>query len=472
MRARVDDPAGRGDAVEARHVEVHQHHVRLERERLGHRLVARLGLADERQAPPASRAAPRGPTGIRRGRRRPGSGSARPSRLGRPRCKDQAAAGRRPACRRRAGARRGTPRRARRPARASTASPTPARAARGKPTAVVLDDDRQVVAAGEAERAARRASVADGVGHRLGADPVRGDLDRGGQVGQTARRPRRRAFGAPGRLEAIGGEPERADEADLVDRRRPQRVDEPADVGDGGRDTSAWSSAMQLRGPLRVVAHEASRRPRPASRCAASAGPRPSCRSRRSRRRSSSRAVTSRSREARRSSVSSAACAATPIWLGEIVEQPEVGGRQRVGRDRAARRGAGPSAAPGTSSGRSMTSSGRVAPLRGEPGVRVPDPARAPTYGSRSASATVSTTTRGIDVRVDAQPRAARRAGGSPAPARRDRRRRSRVAARWRASRIGSAASAAIPVASSEVANTLAEPSTAPRSPPRRRRRR
>ena len=82
MRARVDDPSRRGDPVEAGHVEVHQHDVRLERQRLRHGDVAGLRLADERQVRLRRKESGQAGPERRRGRRRSGSGSARPLRLG------------------------------------------------------------------------------------------------------------------------------------------------------------------------------------------------------------------------------------------------------------------------------------------------------------------------------------------------------------------------------------------------------
>ena len=153
---------------------------------------------------------------------------------------------------------------------------------------------------------------------------------------------------------------------------------------------------------------------------------------------------------------------------GEVVEQPEVRGRQRVGG--AARRDEqAPDRRDRKVSGRSMTSAGRV-PRSAASRAVGPDPSSSPTYGRRSASATVSTTTRGIDSGIDAQLQPLAEPADRP-----DRLVAvavdQRVAARWRTSRIGRAARAAMPDASSDVANGLAVPRTAPMSQPRRRRR-
>ena len=78
-----------------------------------------------------------------------------------------------------------------------------------------------------------------------------------------------------------------AKEAEVVERRRPEAVDQAPDVGDGVLGVpSAWRAA-----PRRVgVGRDKSRAASAVSVRLASCGPRPSCRSRLSRRRSSSRA--------------------------------------------------------------------------------------------------------------------------------------------------------------------------------------
>ena len=71
-----------------------------------------------------------------------------------------------------------------------------------------------------------------GVGEGFGGDPVGGDLDRGRQWRQGRgghQDVQHAAFGEPGRVLL-----QRGHQAELVQGRRPQVVDEPADVGEGG----------------------------------------------------------------------------------------------------------------------------------------------------------------------------------------------------------------------------------------------
>jgi hypothetical protein len=104
-------------------------------------------------------------------------------------------------------------------------------AIRAKPTPVVLDDERQVGAAAKPQAAAGRARVAHGVCHRLGPDPVGRHLDRGREIGK--RPVGRHVEGrSTGRIEPVGRQPEGAHEADLVDGRWSQPIDEAADVAD------------------------------------------------------------------------------------------------------------------------------------------------------------------------------------------------------------------------------------------------
>jgi hypothetical protein len=71
------------------------------------------------------------------------------------------------------------------------------------------------------------------IGHRLDGDPIRRSLQRGRQTGGILR---------PDDVEVqvtgqrCGARPNRTDKSELVERRRPQRVDHPADVGDARGD--------------------------------------------------------------------------------------------------------------------------------------------------------------------------------------------------------------------------------------------
>ena len=134
-------------------------------------------------------------------------------------------------------------------------------ALRRQSSAVVLDDERQVGPADEAQRARRGAGMADGVGHRLRADPVGGDLDRRGQRGQAPVRrdvETRRA----GRLEPVGGEPEGTRPA------RPRRSPAAGARRRGGERRRPRSrprpGARRAAGPrVRVVAEQVLRGPGP-----------------------------------------------------------------------------------------------------------------------------------------------------------------------------------------------------------------
>ena len=71
------------------------------------------------------------------------------------------------------------------------------------------------------------------VRHRLLGDPKRRDFDGGGQ-----RREVRRRFDRDMELSVYailrGALPKREEQAKFIERRRPERVDQPPDIGDGG----------------------------------------------------------------------------------------------------------------------------------------------------------------------------------------------------------------------------------------------
>ena len=175
--------------------------------------------------------------------------------------------------------------------------PDPGRHARAA-AAVVGHLDVQRRRAAERDHGRGRVGVPGDVGQRLGGDPVRRHLDRGGQ-----RRAARRATSRTASRAAVAA-------ARQLLGALPERPTRPSSSSAGGRSssTSRRTSAMACRacrrrdrpaarGALRVVVEEVRGRVR-GQRQPVSAGPSPSCRSRRSRRRSSSRAATSRSREA------------------------------------------------------------------------------------------------------------------------------------------------------------------------------
>ena len=110
--------------------------------------------------------------------------------------------------------------------------PTPARYASGKPVpSSRTSTARQPSIDGDADGARARLRVARRVGDRLERDPVCGHLDRCGQRRQVGRAVDDDAKVAvqPGGLLA-----QRADESELVERRRAKVMDEPAYVGNRG----------------------------------------------------------------------------------------------------------------------------------------------------------------------------------------------------------------------------------------------
>ena len=174
------------------------------------------------------------------------------------------------------------------------------------------------------DAAGPRLGVPHRIRHRLDRDPVGGNLDRGRQLGQRRglavdRDPRRRLAAAP--LEPPRLLVDRRDQAELVERRRSKAVDEAADVGE--RDLHLARSARPAAGaPRRDRSRSSRRTPRRACRSRRATDPSPSWRSRRSRRRSSSRARTRCSRERTRSSRSRIACTAAPAWRPRSSSRP------------------------------------------------------------------------------------------------------------------------------------------------------
>ena len=128
--------------------------------------------------------------------------------------------------------------------------------------------------------------------------------------------PQRRTVGPPGQDRRLL--PQRALQPERVQRcRRAEFVDQPPDVGDRGGGLVP-QPGQQLGGSVRVAG--SSRRAVSAfSVTPVSTGSRPSCRSRRSRRRSSSRLAMIRSRDRVTSSVSRLARTATPIGAASNV---------------------------------------------------------------------------------------------------------------------------------------------------------
>ena len=190
-----------------------------------------------------------------------------------------------------------------------------------------------------AGRCARRRA-----GRRWSAPPAR--------CGRRPPRPRRAAAAGPAGTSTVDRGPRRRPpmrsasrcsaptRPELVQRRRPQLVDQPADVGDRRRAARSRSSPTQRLGRRRVAGDQALAARRSARSARPAAAPSPSCRSRRSRRRSSSRAVTSRSRERCRSAVSRDGGDGDARLPGEV-------GRAAAGRRRRTRPRPGAGRAPG-----------------------------------------------------------------------------------------------------------------------------
>ena len=99
-----------------------------------------------------------------------------------------------------------------------------------QPTPVVLDHQRQLLAAFQPHPAVARTCVPHRVRHRLGRDPVGRHLDRGRQVRQGTRGLDRHLQPATG-LQPLADQPHCTNQAQLVEGRRPEAVHEPADVG-------------------------------------------------------------------------------------------------------------------------------------------------------------------------------------------------------------------------------------------------
>ena len=420
------------------------------------RLVAGRRLADELDVRRRRRAAAGGRPGTRRGRRRPGRGSLGPGRCDVLLAHVAAGPERQPGEDARPALRPPLDRAPRRPpprrARASTPGPCPRRGGPGRRVPSSATSIVELAAGGEPHAARARAGVADGVGHRLDRDPVGGDLDRGRQLGQRRRvaldadrgPPRHRRSAPPSSRARLLAD--RAGQPQLVERRRPQPVDQPPDVGERlahlGRQRLELAPAPRpgrRRAPRRTP-RRASRSP-PASaparrggRAAAGAAP-PRARARAAR-------ATGRGRRA-------AACAwtAAPAWRARSCEQ-----RELVVAEAAL-------AAPHAEHQppdrlRAVDEVDRLRPsapgcrARRRPGSR--PPRRSP-RGRRTAGAARRRRSRrspGRRARAPPPTRAAARAGASPATARRASRTCSRLTARWSTSRSGSATSAARPVAS------------------------
>ena len=172
------------------------------------------------------------------------------------------------------------------------------------------------------------------VGDRLDDDPVRRHLHRGGQRFQVLVR-----VDGPGQLGSstrpggqvvlVGPLAERGDESELVECRGSQAVDQPTYLGD-----LVARLVGQLRRPGRLP-WPGSRRIR--SRAASSRiarvandGPSPSWRSRRTRRRSSSRAVISCCRDIWRLAVDRDCLDQCSDLSPDVLEQASVSGSERV----------------------------------------------------------------------------------------------------------------------------------------------
>ena len=177
--------------------------------------------------------------------------------------------------------------------------------------------------------ACRTALVSDFLG-----DPEGSDLDGGRQAVRRARC-RSRSIGRPpspsGRPSASQG----TDEPEVVQRRRSQTVDQATYVGDGllglARGRGHQRPSRARRHPGASAAAAVSRHITTPDIC----GPSPSWRSRRSRRRSSSRAVTRRSRDSSRSPDIRRANAA--LASGPVTDRRARAGRHgRAGRCRCA----------------------------------------------------------------------------------------------------------------------------------------
>ena len=79
--------------------------------------------------------------------------------------------------------------------------------------------------------------MAHDVGDRLEDDPERGDLDRGGQCQLDFAESARTRHRTPGRAgQPIDRLAARADQAELVERRRAQSLDDATHVDDGRAD--------------------------------------------------------------------------------------------------------------------------------------------------------------------------------------------------------------------------------------------
>ena len=301
--------------------------------------------------------------------------------------------------------------------------PVPARGASGTPRPSSVTSTVSWLPACEPDPARARPGVADGVGHRLDGDPVRGDLDRRRQLGQLdaarTRRgstpPRRCAVRAP--VESRRLMADRAGEAQLVERRRPQPVDQPPDVGERLADLGAQRLQLPSRRRGVVVDHRRRR-----------LGPHPDRRERRardrrggrvrSRRRSSSRATTSRSRD--RASASRSCCAwiAAPAWRARSWRSASSSGRKPRSplRTPSTRRPTGSAPWTRAIAWTSATGVPCSATTWLPPTSSVTSTT---TYGRRSASATVSAMAGKARSGLRRPTRAASRGAASPAAARR-----------------------------------------------------
>ena len=278
------------DRLDARlpgHDDVHQDHVGLRRARLEDGVPRVAGLADDLDVRPRPRAPCAGRCGRRRGRRRSGRGSARSSQrtiAGAPR--------RRSSCRRPGWTRSSACRpaaRAARPSRAGRDPRAPASGAKPRPSSSIT----AVIARGaaredDADRA--RLRVLDDVRQRLLHDPVERCLDVARQpVADAAPRARRAcpvcSANVSRRRSSAG------DEAEVVERLRPQLDRQPAHVVQRLDDLLAHGGERLGRAPR---PSSPPRRAFSPSSTEVSSCPVWSCSSRASRRRSSSCASTTR----------------------------------------------------------------------------------------------------------------------------------------------------------------------------------
>ncbi|MCK2216297.1 hypothetical protein MF672_021190 [Actinomadura sp. ATCC 31491] len=225
-----------------------------------------------------------------------------------------------------------------------------------------------------------------GVGDGLHRDPVRGRLDRGRQRGQPG--------GRAGDLDPHVARQGR--------RPGPDRATTPSSSSAGGRSasTSRRTSASDAAASAAISSSSGRAGEPPGTALAASPAfspiaarlrPSPSCRSRRSRRRSSSREATTSARERARSSCSRTACTAVPACCASEPIRTRSTGSSGSSGSRADTR-SHPISAPWWRSGSACTGPAG-SPCRAASWLPpAPSTRSIATYGTRSERATVSTT--------------------------------------------------------------------------------